>query len=162
MRKFFVCLGLLLFFANTSNAQYLEKSLGLRFGGGIGYGAAISYQTPLAENRLEFDLGWGGNSNWNHWGLTGVYQWLFPIESGFQWYVGAGAIVGGWNEKVKYLDHSDGGMYLGAALNGGIEYFFSEIPIQLALDLRPELGLINNYSNGGLNIGLAVRYRFGK
>jgi hypothetical protein len=48
-------------------------------------------------------------------------------------------------------------MFLAAVGDIGLEYCFP-IGIQLALDARPEIGLINNGS--GVNIGFSARYQF--
>ncbi len=43
---------------SLSQAQIAKNAMGLRFGGGNGYGPEISYQRGLRNiNRLEFDLG---------------------------------------------------------------------------------------------------------
>jgi len=136
------------------------KAIGLRFGGGSLVGAEVSYQTPFGGERLEADLGWGGNSNWNYWNLAGIYQWVMPIEDGFRWYLGLGPSLGSWNYVGDYDDDNDGGMSLSLALNAGIEYNFSEIPLQLSIDTRPELGIIRKGDNGWFGLALAVRYKF--
>ncbi len=150
----FLSLPLLAFSQNRS-----DSSIGLRFGGGNGYGAEFSFQTPFNDNRAELDLGWGGGKHWNGWTLTGLYQWVMPIESGFYWYLGAGPALGYWEEHDDYY-HKDGGLYIAASLNAGAEYKFAEIPLQIALDLRPEFGLINRWDAVGGGLGLSVRYCF--
>jgi hypothetical protein len=141
-------------------AQTNGQALGLRFGGGSGAFTEISYQQPLKLNRLEFNLGLNNSNHWNSWGLTGLYQWVMPIEGGFDWYLGIGPSIGYWDEKDDDRYESDGGMFLAAALNAGIEYHFTEIPLQVALDFRPELGLINRWDAVGGGLGFAVRYVF--
>jgi hypothetical protein len=150
-------IGLFMLFSLASLGQ--EKALGLRFGGGNLVGAEISYQTPFAGERLELDLGWGGNSNWNYWNIAGIYQWVMPIESGFYWYLGLGPSLGSWN-YVGDNNHNDAGLSLSLALNAGIEYNFSEIPLQLSVDTRPELGLINHGDDRWFGLALGIRYRF--
>lgn len=151
---------LLLIFTSAMNAQsYSDSNIGLRFGGGTSFGAEISFQHALKENRMELDLGWGNSDDFSGWTLTGLYQWVMPIESGFFWYLGAGPAIGYWDEKDE--DYSNnGGIYIAASLNVGAEYKFAEVPIQIALDLRPEFGLINRWEAVGGGLGLSLRYCF--
>ncbi|HHU56817.1 MAG TPA: hypothetical protein GXZ39_00800 [Bacteroidales bacterium] len=135
-----------------------SKAIGLRLGGGNLVGAEVSYQTPFGRDRAELDLGWGGNSEWAYWSLTGLYQWVFPIESGFYWYVGVGPALGSTNYSGPHTKND--GLYLALALNAGAEYNFSEIPLQLAIDTRPELPVANTDINNWFGLALAVRYRF--
>lgn len=151
-------IALFMLFSVASFGQ--GKALGLRFGGGNLVGAEISYQTPFAGERLELDLGWGGNSNWNYWNIAGIYQWVMPIESGFYWYLGLGPSLGSWNYVGNHPNDHDGGLSLALALNAGIEYNFSEIPLQLSLDTRPELGLINHGDDRWFGLALGIRYTF--
>ena len=129
-RIVFIMFGMLFLVSAFSFSQN-NRAIGLRLGGGNSVGAEISYQTPFMRNRAELDLGFGSNSNWNYWNLTGVYQWVMPIDGGFRWYLGLGPSLGNWNYVGKYPNNNDGGMSLALALNAGIEYIFTEVPIQI-------------------------------
>lgn len=140
-----------------SMAQRGNNAIGLRFGGGIGYGTEISFQTPFDQNRAELDLGFGGRGDYSYWNLTGLYQWVLPIESGFYWYFGLGPSLGNW----AHDDFNDSGVYLALALNAGIEYNFSEVPLQISIDTRPELSVVNPPDDPfGFGLALALRYKF--
>ena len=95
MKKLFVALVAVFAMAATANAQ--DNALGVRLGGGQGYGAELSYQRGLGGNRLELDLGWSSNDHHTALSLTGIYQWTGEIGSGFGWYAGVGAHVGFWS-----------------------------------------------------------------
>ena len=140
-----------------TQAQSSDQAVGLRFGGGIGYGTEISFQTPFNSNRAELDLGLGSRGSIQYWNLTGLYQWVQPIESGFNWYLGVGPSLGNWAND----DTDENGIFLAAALNAGIEYNFSEVPLQISVDTRPTLSLVNP-SNDPFEFGLALglRYKF--
>lgn len=157
MKKLFVLvLGIMLMVPAISKAQG-GKALGLRFGGGVGYGTEISFQTPFDRNRGELDLGFGNRGDFSFWNLTGLYQWVMPIESGFYWYLGIGPSLGNW----AYDYNNDTGVYLAAALNAGIEYNFSEIPLQISIDTRPELSFVNPPDDAfGFGLALGLRHRF--
>lgn len=144
----------------TSKAQ--DSGIGLRFGGGTISGAEVTFQTPLWGQRLEADLGWGGNSNWGYVNVTGLYQWVFPIEHGFKWYIGLGPSIGNWVYRgdKDYDDRPHAGFGIGLALNGGAEYNFPEIPLQVSLDTRPTFNMIDVGDSGWFGLAASVRYKF--
>lgn len=135
-----------------------DQAIGLRLGGGNLVGAEVSFQTPFGRDRAELDLGWGGNPDWAYWSLTGLYQWVFPIESGFKWYLGVGPALG--NTVYSGPHDKTDGLYLAVAFNGGAEYNFAEIPLQLSVDTRPELPLASADINNWFGLAIAARYRF--
>lgn len=139
-----------------------DHALGIRFGGGDGVEAEISFQTFIGgNNRLEFDLGFEdhGHDNVNGFKFSLLYHWVGEVGSGFYWYVGAGGSLGGWNGEDDFGgdDDIDDGFFLDADGQLGIEYYFP-IPIQVSLDLRPEFGLINDDFDFGYGFG--IRYTF--
>lgn len=149
----------ILFFTTTIlSAQEISKNaLGLRVGDNDGFGGEISYQRYLNDNnRLEFDLGFRNSNNVDAFKLVGLYQWVNPLgNDGFNWFVGAGAGVGSFSTP----GNDDGSFFLAAA-NLGIEYNF-DIPLVMSLDVRPELGFNDTYSDDlDLDIALGIRYQF--
>jgi hypothetical protein len=145
----------------STNAQIFSKNaIGLRLGDNDGFGGEISYQRGFSdENRLEVDLGWRNSNDWDAYKLTGLYQWVWNIEGGFNWFVGAGGGIGSWNYDKGPLN--DSGTFLFAAGDIGIEYHF-DIPLMLSLDFRPEIYFGDGYRNDsfGPDIALGVRYKF--
>ena len=159
MRKLYLVVALI-FSINMANAQFAKNALGLRLGGGEGFGTEISFQHGLTDiNRLEIDLGMLSGNHYNAWSVAGIYQWVWEIGDGFNWYVGAGGRLGSFNWDSNYLAPNNGGMLLAAAGAIGIEYSFPG-GIQLGLDYRPELGIINHANAFGNNAALSIRYRF--
>ena len=67
MKKVFFTAILLVGVTFASQAQTISKhAIGLRFGGGNGYGAEVSYQHALGDNnRLELDLGWRNDDDFD-------------------------------------------------------------------------------------------------
>ena len=148
--------------AFSTQAQDISKNaLGLRLGDNDGFGGEISYQRGLSNNnRLEFDLGWRNSNNIDALKLAGLYQWVWEIDNGFNWYAGVGAGFGSWN--YNYNDTKNNGSFLFAAGDIGIEYTFKEVPIQLSIDLRPELYFNSNdyrEDNFGPDLALGIRYK---
>lgn len=163
MRKVFLLAVTIMGLSFSLKAQDLSKNaIGLRLGSNDGFGAGISYQRALTEtNRLEFDLGWRNSNNVNAIKLAGLYQWVWNIEGGFNWYAGAGAGIGTWSYETHGL--SDSGTILFGAGNIGVEYNINEVPVQLSLDYRPELYFNSGrYRDGnfGSDIALGIRYKF--
>lgn len=165
MKKLILSTFMLIGLAFSSNAQDISKNaIGLRLGDNDGFGGEISYQRGLSDNnRLEFDLGWRNSNHVDAFKLVGLYQWIWNIDGGFNWYAGVGAGVGSWSVDKKYYDNDASGSYVLAAGDIGIEYNF-DFPLQLSLDFRPEVyfgGDYADYRDGfGPDIALGIRYRW--
>ncbi|PZD76467.1 hypothetical protein [Mesonia sp. K7] len=162
MKKLFLTVLLAVGAFSLSSAQEIAKNaLGLRIGGGNGYGAEVSYQRGLGDNnRLELDLGWRNDRNFDAVKLAALYQWVWNIEGGFNWYLGVGGGIGSVEDKRNDFDHDDGAFAFVAG-NIGIEYNF-DIPLLISLDFRPEIGF-SDYDvidDFGPDIALGVRYQF--
>lgn len=169
MKKLLLSAFMLIGLAFSSQAQDSRNALGLRFGDNDGFGAEISYQRTLSSNnRLELDLGWRNANDYDAFKLAALYQWVWNIEGGFNWYAGVGGGVGSWsydrpnfNGPGPRPDYDDSGTFVFVAGDLGIEYNF-DIPLQISLDFRPELYFNDDYGgdNFGPDIALGVRFRF--
>ncbi len=168
MKKLFIS-GILFFFTtlNIQSQTISKNALGLRIGDNDGFGGEVSYQRGLSQkNRFEIDFGWRNNSVVNAVKVAGLYQWVWNIDGGFNWYAGVGGGLGSWNYNDRYKKSfnyndfdEDNGVYFFAAGDIGIEYNF-DIPLLLSLDFRPEI-YVNGYGNSfGPDIALGVRYQF--
>ncbi|WP_396138862.1 hypothetical protein [Flavobacterium sp.] len=162
MKKVILSAAMLFGMALSTQAQDISKNtLGLRLGDNDGFGTEISYQRDLtANNRLELDLGWRNSKEVDAIKLAGLYQWLWNIDKGFNWYAGAGGGLGSWSYSTN--GQSDSGTFLFIAGDLGIEYNF-DFPLQLSLDIRPEIYLNSNdyrENNFGPDLALGVRYKF--
>jgi len=142
-----------------------ENALGLRLGGSNGVGAEVSYQRALSDNnRLELDLGWRTDDDFDLFKLTGLYQWVWNIDGGFNWYAGVGGGVGSVDDGRDFDDDVDtpnDGAFVYLAGDIGIEYSF-DIPLMLSLDFRPEFGFSDYdvYDSFAPDIALGIRYQF--
>lgn len=168
MKKLLLSAFMLVGLAFASNAQKISKNaIGLRLGDNDGFGAEVSYQRALgSNNRLELDLGLRNNDHYDSFKLVGLYQWVWNIDGGFNWYAGVGGGVGSYSVDKKHFDdrYDESGAYFLAAGNLGIEYNF-DIPLMLSLDIRPELYFGGDYGkyrddNFGPDIALGIRYQF--
>lgn len=162
MKKSILVISLFIGLSWCSQAQNISKNaLGLRIGDNDGFGGELSYQRKMASNnRLELDLGWRNSNDVDAIKLAGIYQWVWNIDGGFNWYAGVGGGLGTWNHDDNL--NNDNGFFAFVAGDIGIEYDF-DVPIQLSLDFRPELYFnANDYrdNNFGPDIALGIRYRF--
>ena len=152
MKKIFLAFVAVFAMGTVTNAQI--KDLGVRIGGGQGFGTELSAQWGFMGQRLETDLGWRSSDGVSVISLSGIYQWTGAIGSGFDWYAGVGAHLGMWSAN----SHSD--FALGLMGQAGIEYNFEAVPIQLSLDIRPCFYLVPNTDFHWGDIALGIRYRF--
>jgi len=136
-----------------------DNALGLRLGDSGGFGAEISYQRAFGDNnRGEFDLGWRTGNNFSGFKLAGLYQWVWQIDGGFNWYAGVGGGLGSFSfDNGPFRDTTD--TFIFAAGDIGIEYDF-DFPLLISLDFRPEFGFGNINDDLDFDIALGVRYQF--
>ncbi len=185
MKKLIFLVLMLIGFAFGTQAQHSQhfskNAIGLRIGDNDGFGAELSYQRGISPaNRLEFDLGIRNHTYYKHGDyydngavkLVGLYQWVWNIDRGFNWYAGFGAGLGSYRNNINrdyydnnYQGYHDSGAFGLVAGDIGIEYDF-DFPLQLSVDFRPELGFGNyRYTNQNLDtfgpdIALGARFRF--
>ncbi|QHI34956.1 hypothetical protein IMCC3317_03020 [Kordia antarctica] len=148
-----------LFFGYVTTAQEIsDNAIGLRIGGNNGFGTEISYQRALGNtNRLELDLGWKDSDEYDAYKLTGLYQWVWNIDGGFNWFAGAGGGLGTWNSNQNETNDGFYGFFAGDI---GIEYNF-DFPLLVSLDFRPEIGFEKGFNNDlDFDLALGVRYQF--
>jgi hypothetical protein len=158
MRKNLKLTFVLFFLSTISFAQVNPQTIGVRLGGGTISGGELSYQMGKGDaNRLEFDLGFGANSNHNRLYLVGAYHWNWNITEGLNWYAGPAASVG-------IYSYNDEGGFVNIAFGGqvGIEYDFTRLdaPILLSLDARPMWNFIGDHAGLGWGTSLGIRYIF--
>lgn len=130
---------------STANSDVYKTAIGVK----IWTGAGVSIKTFIKDNHaLEF-IGY-----FDRWGtrITGLYEihGNLSSEGSLKWYVGPGAHVG---------------LYKGITAVGvdgvvGIDYKFSNLPLNIALDWQPAFELGSGDRNGfyGNWGGLAVRF----
>ncbi len=160
-KRFLIIATFILGSISAVQAQEMSKNaLGVRLGDNDGFGAEVSYQRALSgNNRLEFDLGWRDFDFATAIKIAGIYQWVFNLDKGFNWYVGPGGGVGivDFDDDFPGNDSSDSYFFLAGDI--GIEYNF-DIPILISLDLRPEIGFGDYNDDLDFDIGLGIRYQF--
>lgn len=157
-------LGLILSSSIITAQEISENAIGLRFGDNDGFGVEANYQRSIGSNnnRLEFGLGLRNNDDFNAFKLVGLYEWLWNIDGGFNWYAGPGVGVGQYNAKDDRFDNGvllDDETFAFIAGVAGIEYNF-DFPLLLSLDVRPEFGFGDYRDDLDFDIALSARYKF--
>lgn len=148
----------------ATSQEIAQNAIGLRIGDSDGFGPEVNYQRALGDNnRLEVGLGWHSKSYWNSVKLTGIYQWVWNIDGGFNWYAGPGAGFGLVSYDRYYYDYpysreKKSEAYAFITGDVGIEYSF-DFPLLISFDFRPQFNL--GYRDDiNFDIGLAARYKF--
>lgn len=150
---------------HAQSQQIAKNAIGLRIGDNDGFGPEINYQRALGENnRLELGLGWHSKSYVDAIKVTGIYQWVWNIDGGFNWYAGPGAGLGVVNYDRKYYgpkyydDYKKSEVYAFITGDIGIEYSF-DFPLLVSLDFRPQFNL-GYHDDINFDVGLSARYQF--
>jgi hypothetical protein len=155
MRKVILTVILATGIVMLSNAQDYKTGLGLRFGNGAGFTVKHFVSNRSAIEGFLF-------SKWHGFDITGLYEvhdQAFDVEK-LKWFYGFGAHLGFYDGD--YVEWGDPGYaYNVFGVDGivGLEYSFTEAPINLGLDLKPALNLVG-YTGLWIDFGLSVRYIF--
>ncbi len=148
MKKILLVAALVLGFTAAASAQ--PKAIGIRGA----YGIELSYQHYSGgSNFIEADL---GLDSFKYLNIAATYNFsIAEFGDGFRFYAGPGAALG--------CGH--GVFNIGIAGQAGIEYNF-DFPLQLSLDLRPQIGFVS-VKDVGSTFGwwawypsLGIRYAF--
>lgn len=156
MKKALFAVILISFLAITAEAQDYRTGIGVRGGlfTGITLKHFISDRTAI-EGLFE--------TRWSGLGITGLYEIhnnAFDVDR-LNWYYGFGAHIGFYNgDNTPWGTTSTSYSVIGVDGILGIEYNISEIPINISLDWKPVINLINYggfWADGG---ALSIRYIF--
>jgi hypothetical protein len=85
--------------------------------------------------------------------IGAMYEIFNPIKAvdNLQWFYGAGAYA-----SFKGFDN------FGIMGIAGVDYQFAEVPVNLSLDWKPELNIIEGVSFRAATVAVSVRFSFGK
>jgi len=155
MRKTILTLVLAFSIVTLASAQEYKTGVGLR--GGFSQGLTIKHflgDKAAVEGLL--------TTRWGGFEITGLYEihnTAFEVDR-LKWYYGGGAHIGLWDGNRSW--GTLGTSYTVIGLDGilGIEYSFSEAPINIGLDWKPAINLVGYsgfWADGG---ALSIRYIF--
>ncbi|MDR0829690.1 MAG: hypothetical protein LBN95_06225 [Prevotellaceae bacterium] len=174
--KKIILIGIFGIAAITATAQ--PRSIGVR----LGINQELSFQQYVRneDNIIQFDAGAFAAQGAQ---VSLTFNWITPAKnSNFASYGGFG-VGGGYSAKdnfwyYKYKDGATLPSYVFFGITGmiGLEYTFDNIPLAIALDYRPLIGIdvgkksynkitstdtgINLHTAGFLQLGLSVKYLF--
>jgi len=95
--------------------------------------------------------------------LGALLEFHRPFSTpGLQWLYGAGGYFGTGKEYSPEKARDINKTYFGAQGIVGIDYKFGNIPLNLSLDWKPELNLIQDINFEPGAVGFTARFTFGK
>jgi opacity protein-like surface antigen len=159
--------------AQVDGSTY-KSAVGIRLSGGYYDLISASLKTFITQQgALEFNLGGHGDEGFGYrWfvlSASGSYQHHFdiPAVEGLKWFIGGGLTI--FNSFSK--DDNRDGFGLAIFPTGGADYKFAGIPLDVSVDFRPTIGIVNPYDNevrapkpySGFyvgNFGASARYTF--
>lgn len=162
-KSILIVLAVIGFGWQASSQEISKNAIGIRLSESDGFGPEVNYQRAVGDdNRLELGLAFHSKRNWDAVKLTGIYQWVWNIDGGFNWYAGPGAGAGfvSYDRYDKDDDDFDRDGDAFAFLTGdvGIEYNF-DFPLLVSFDFRPQVNL--GYRDDiSFDVGLSARYQF--
>lgn len=140
--------------AATAQKNY-DRAIGIKAGGGFSF----TYKQFVTErNNIEAQA-----TLWNEgFRLSGLYEfnfYSFPQVPGLNIFAGPGAHLGFWKDPA---DKTESSSSLEFGIDGiiGLDYTFSDLPLNISLDWQPSITLAGNSGFSPSFGGIAVRYTF--
>jgi hypothetical protein len=134
-----------------ANAQEYQTAIGAKFYAGSGSVGGLNIRHSIAEHTaLEGSLLFFSGGV----GLEGLYEYQGPINGapGLQYFVGGGALLA--IGSGRFNENSTG---FALRLTGGVDYRFSDVPIDLSLGFDPIFFLVPS-TGSNLALGIGIRY----
>lgn len=136
----------------TSNAQSTNSSyknaIGVRLGSSVpAIKSGITYKHFFGKNAAEGILSFGDGV-----AICGLYEFHKPFTTteNLQWFYGFGGYLGINNSENNF----------GGAGIIGLDYKFTNIPLNLTLDWKPELNIVSKVGFEASGIGFSARFAF--
>lgn len=162
MNKFLslIVLSLGIFFANTASAQTssYKTALGVRLSSSPAIVSnSISLKHFLNESAaVEVLFSFG-----DPLALGAMYQVHKPFAGeGFQWFYGGGGYLGFVKTYNPVKDRHETDPNFGAQGVLGLDYKFSNAPINISLDWKPELNIVSDINFEPAAVGFTARFTF--
>jgi hypothetical protein len=150
MKQLLMACCTLLVIAQTAKAQEnsYRNAVGIRLGPSVpAVKSGVTFKHFLANNNaLEAIVSFGDGFT-----ICGLYEIHKPLAAeNLQWFIGFGGYAGFANRVSN----------IGAAGIVGLDYNFANIPLNITLDWKPEVNIIEQIGFEGTAVGLSIRYRF--
>jgi hypothetical protein len=146
----FLCLATV-----SVSAQTYETALGAKFYTGEGIGGINVRHSTAPNTALEGSLLFFADRI----GLEGLYEYQAPINGapGLQYFVGGGAMLAFRTGGRRFADDHDNSVDFALRLTGGVDYKFTNAPIDISLGLDPFFYLTPS-TGSDLALGIGLRY----
>ncbi|MEO6731012.1 MAG: hypothetical protein ABIN01_07325 [Ferruginibacter sp.] len=149
MKKALLFISIITLFSIASKAQEYKTAVGIRLGPNspaIAPGFTIKH---FLDEQHAVEAIVGINSGI---GVCALYEWHFPITAvpHLQWFAGAGA----------YAAYRSSTSYIGGAGIVGVDYKFPDIPLNISIDWKPELNIIESVGFDASGVGFSARFTF--
>ena len=131
----------------SAQSSSYKDAVGIRLGSTVpAIKNGITYKHFIGNNALEGILSFGDGV-----GICGLYEIHKPLSTeNLQWLVGFGG----------YVAFNNSSSNVGAAGIIGLDYKFSQIPLNLTLDWKPELNIISKVGFEAAGVGFSARFTF--
>ena len=124
----------------------------------VGLGVRLSSSSPTLSNSVTFKYFMNEKSALeglvsfgSRFGIGGLYEVHKPTTAtGLKWFFGGGA----------YIGFQDGNTYFGPTGIIGLDYKFTNAPLNLSLDWKPELDIIPDINFVPDAFALSARFTF--
>ena len=156
MKKTLIVSAIVLCFAIVSQAQDYKTGIGLR--GGLYNGLTIKHFIS-EKSALEGLVA----TRWSGFEVTGLFEIHNPLANvdRLKWFYGIGGHIGFYDsDYTSWGDPGTSYTVIGADLILGLEYSFSEVPVNLSLDWKPAFNIIGYSKFFGDGGALSIRYIF--
>ena len=157
MKKVLFLIAIIVFLSFSQlHAQLYKSALGIRLSSrdavvnnSVSFKQFINSKTAV-EALFTFD---------KKTALGALLEWhkALPGAEGLYWYYGGGTYLGFDADKTN-----PSRSLMGAQGIVGLDYKFINFPVNLALDWKPELNIIDNINFEPAAIALTIRFTFGK
>lgn len=157
MRKFYLSLLFIVcFFPKKSWTQNYDSAVGLRLGAPL----SLSYKKIIQENKaLEGYIGTRGKNGYRYVNFTATYHIIQPIDfldlEELYYYYGVGVSIYSWSYEQEGPNQS---VTPGIQGQLGLEYTFTDQPLNLTLEWTPTIFLSSELSTFKPYLSLGVRY----
>lgn len=156
MKKLFLTVTIAFCILVLTNAQDYNTGIGLRGGPFIGFTIKHFLNEKSAIEGLV-------STRWKGVEFTGLYEihnQAFKVDR-LNWYFGGGGHIGFYNGNYAKWGSVETS-YTNAGVDGilGLEYNFTEIPLNLSIDWKPAFNIIGYTGFWGDNGALSIRYIF--
>lgn len=151
---------LLFFKSGELTAQPYMHAMGIR----AGYSSGITYKGFLLHRMSAFQVDFLYNRHGLNLGVLYAYHWEpFQKNSRTFVYLGSGAFGGEWKKEVDSPETNESrSISMGLAAVAGIEYTLRDLPLNFSLEWKPMLNIYEFLEPDFFDVGLSIRYRFGR